>query len=144
MTRRTPREIDSLLREQRPPEARAPSWVRTRALAALDEPQTASAPQRSRAPLRFALAVPVLAALAVGVTLWARPAPQPSPGPLGAAPSRLAIPSPLPVNLRVPALTAPYEDEAQRLRRDATQFMDAVRVPMEKISRASRQLAGSV
>lgn len=141
MTRRTPHEIDSLLREQRPPEARAPSWVRTRALAALDEPQTASTPQRSRAPLRFALAVPVLAALAVGITLWTRPAPQPANTPESI---RLAVPSPLPVNLRVPALTAPYEDEAQRLRRDATQFMDAVRVPMEKISRASRQLAGSV
>lgn len=142
MTRPRHTEIESLLRDQPPPEVRAPAWVRTRALAAMDEPQTASAPQRSRAPLRFALAVPVLAALTVGITLWSRPAPQPAPPPGPASGELLRIA--LPTDLRVPALIAPYEDEAQRLRRDATEFMDAVRVPMEKISRASRQLTGSV
>lgn len=135
-------DIEARLRSELPSGAEAPAWVRTRVLAAMDEAQDGGA---VRTPVRGRLALGLgglaLAAVAVGAVLWVTPAAQPalqddwrSEGPV-----RIALPA----SMRLPGPAA-LEAEARHIRADFVDLLGVVRVPMEKLTEASRQFAGAV
>lgn len=140
MKRDRAQDIESRLRREAPSDMQAPTWVRTRVLVSMDAAQDIGAAS-TRSGKRLALGAFAMAVLALTVSgaIWLSPA-QPVPQGDG---WRLAMPDTMP---RVVAVRLPgaLEDEARNIRADVVDLLGVVRVPMEKLTQASKQFAGSV
>lgn len=135
--------VEARLRSEQPGEIRAPMWVRTRVIASMDA-EAQAAPVRARGTrLRAMLAGGlVFAVVAIAGVYWLQPA-SPQSGLDGwqtDEPVKIALPS----KVRVTLPDGPLEDEVRNIRADVVEFMGVVRVPMEKLTEASKQFRGSV
>ncbi len=122
---------------------RAPAWVRTRVIASMDTGEQAAPVHARGTRLRAALAGGfAFAAVATAAVFWFQPA-SPKAGLDGwqtDEPVKIALPS----KVRVTLPDGPLEDEVRNIRADVVEFMGVVRVPMEKLTEASKQFRGSV
>lgn len=136
-------QVESRLRSEKPGEMRAPEWVRTRVIASMDA-EAQAMPVRARGTrLRAMLAGGLaFAAVAIAGVFWFQPA-SPKTGLDGwqtDEPVKIALPS----KVRVTLPDGPLEDEVRNIRADVVEFMGVVRVPMERLTEASKAFRGSV
>lgn len=143
MTRSRSREVEAELRAQIPVEIQSPACVRSRVLAAMDEPAAEPLSGRARLPVsmlpRLALGGVALAGIALAAALLLRPDPPTSRN--AWSPSSLPVRLSLPDSVRLPATDA-LEDEARRIRRDMVGLTGLVRVPVQRLLEASRGPVG--
>lgn len=136
------RNIETRLRSERPGDIEAPSWVRTRVIASMDGEQAERvAPAMGLRFLPFAVGTGVLAALAVGAALWVMPA-QPKPVDENWQ-SHGTVKISLPDSISVPGLDA-LEKEAESVREDFVDLLGVIRVPVARLTEASKPFKGSV
>ena len=135
--------VESRLRSEKPGEMQAPAWVRTRVIASMDGEAQAMPVHTRGTRLRAMLAGGLaFAVVAIAGVFWFQPA---SPSAVNDGwqtdeTVKIALPS----KVRVTLPDGPLEDEVRNIRADVVEFMGVVRVPMEKLTEASKAFRGSV